>query len=268
MRRTTSVALVAAAAISARVMAQDDRVQLQLTPRPNQVIHLTMDQAMNMQMDGAPMSLQAKTSATMTQTVGPRGADGRLTSSLTYDRFSIELTMNGNPLPSPPIDLVGKAMTLVYDSKGALVDVTPPAGVDPALTTMVKGMMNALYQRSDTTLRLGETATLPFSAGVPMPNVGTAAMNVGGETRMKLVAVDRVNAERIARFEQTIDSSVSGTQSGPAPPLTMKASGSGTMEWNLDRGYVKSGDTTLAIESEIMQSKLHGTLRTIMRGSN
>jgi hypothetical protein len=269
MRRLKSLALIAAAFATAQVFAQDDRVSLQLTPQPNQVIHLTMDQAVDMRVDGAPVAIQAKTIAALTQTVGARDASGRLESSLAYDRFSLEMTMNGSPLPSPAFDLVGKVMTLVYDEQGALVELTTPPGMDPAISRFVKTMLDALYQnRADTTLLVGETATLPFSAGLPMPSLPAPPAAVGGETRMKLVAVDRVNAERIARFEQTIESTATSAPTGPSPQMTMKASGSGTMEWNLDRGYVKSGDVTIAIESEVMQARMYGTIRTTMRGSN
>src|SRR5437762_2992781 len=88
MRRFSVLALIAATVMGARVFAQNDRVPLQLMPQPNQVIHITMDQAAEMQVDGASMSLQVRTSAAMTQAVGARDANGRLSSSVTYDRFA------------------------------------------------------------------------------------------------------------------------------------------------------------------------------------
>src|SRR6516165_8706884 len=98
------------------------------------------------------------------------------------------MKLNDDAVPSPWFDLTGKTMKLTYDGNGALGDLTPPPGMDPAIAAFVKGMIGTLFgSRSvGATLRVGETAVLPFAAGMPMAGTAALPMNLTGETRMTL----------------------------------------------------------------------------------
>jgi hypothetical protein len=93
-------------------------------------------------------------------------------------------------------------------------------------------------------------------------------MNLTGETRMKLTGISGLNGERIARLDQDITASVLSALGPTGLSMNMTASGTGTVVWNLDRGYVKAGQTTIEIEAEIMQAKMPGRISTIALGSN
>jgi hypothetical protein len=268
MRRLTSIAL-AAALTTAHLVAQDEAISVRLSPRPNQVIHFSMDQEVSTRIDGVPFEVHGHTHAVLTHTLGERDAAGRLASTMTYDRLSMEMTLNGNAVPAPDFDLAGKAIGLVYDADGALVDLAPPAEMDPTIGAFVKGMLGTLFgsRAADARLRVGETTTLPFAAGLPMPSTAGLPMNLTGETRMKLLGISRVGGERFARLDQSVAASLV-TPPAAGTPMTMTATGGGIVEWNLDRGYVTAGETTIEIDADIMQAKMRGRISTTVRGSN
>jgi hypothetical protein len=120
---------------------------------------------------------------------------------------------------------------------------------------------------ADATLRVGETTTLSF-AGMPIPSTAGPLMNLTGETRMKLPAISRVAGERLARLDQSVTASLATPAAAAGVPMTMTATSGGIVEWNLDRGYVRSGETTIEMEAEVMQAKMHGRISTSVRGSN
>jgi hypothetical protein len=272
MRRLAAVAFATALA-SAHLCAQDEAISLRLSPRPNQVIHFTMDHQVSTRIEGAPFEVYGRTVAALTQTVGERdAATGRLESTLAYDTLSMEITLNGNAVPAPAFDLIGKRMTLVYGADGELLDLTPPSAMDAVMAAYAKGMIAALFggrAGADATLHVGETATVPFAAGMPMPSAAALPLTLNGQTRMKLLSVRRVDGERIAQLDQIVEASMTMiANADTTTTMTMTARGGGGVEWNLDRGYVTTGTTTIEIEAEIMQAKMHGRISTIVRGSN
>jgi hypothetical protein len=239
MRRPASTACIAALA-AAHLFAQDEAISLRLPPRPDQVIHYSMEHEVDTRMEGAPFEVHGRTVAALTQTVGERDTvTGRLESTMTYDNLSMDITLNGNTVPAPALDVTGKTMTLVFGSRAG----------------------------ADATLRVGETTTLPFAAGMPMPSGAALPMALNGQTRIKLLGIRRVDGERIARLDQIIEASMTST-ANDGVAMTMKASGGGVVEWNLDRGYVTTGTTTIELEADVMQAKMHGRISTIVRGSN
>jgi len=269
MRRLASLALVTAFT-TAHLFAQDDQIALRLAPRPHQVIRYSMEHEVRTTIENAPFELHGRTVALLTHTIGERDATGRLESTLAYDDLTLDITLNGRPVPTPSFDLAGRKLTLVYGADGELLDLAPPADMDVALAAYVKGMIATLFGNragAEATLRVGESTTLPFAAGMPMPSGGLLPMSLNGQTRMKLLSIRRVDGERVAQLEQVVDASLTST-AGPDAAMTMTATGGGMVEWNLDRGYVTTGTTTITIEAEIMRANMHGTITTTVRGSN
>jgi len=211
----------------------------------------------------------ARTVATLTHTIGDRDPTGRLESSMAYDSLTMDITLNGAAVPAPLFDLAGRKLTLVYGADGELLDLEPPADMDVVMTSYVKGMIATLFGSragADATLRVGESTTLPFAEGLPIPGSAALPLTLSGQTRMTLLSIRRVDGERIARLEQVVEASLTSTAT-PDTAMTMTAHGGGIVEWNLDRGYVTTGTTTLELEAEVMQAKMRGRIATTVRGS-
>src|SRR6476646_8549590 len=188
MRRLPSIALVAAFT-TAHLFAQDDQISLRLSPRPHQVIHYSMEHEVSTSVENAPFEVHGRTVATLTHTVGERDATGRLESTMTYDDLTLDITLNGRPVPTPSIAVAGRTLSLVYGADGELLDLEPPGDMDVALAAYVKCMIATLFGSragADATLRVGESTTLPFAAGMPMPSGAPLPMSLNGQTRMKL----------------------------------------------------------------------------------
>jgi len=270
MRWVTTFAL-AIAVTTAHLFATDEAVVMRLSPQPNQVIHVSMEQEINTTLDGAALTVHGSTRAMLTETVGERQGTGQLASSIAYESLSMETTVNGQTVSASSLDLTDKAIAIVYDANGQLVDVTPPPNMDPAIAAFVKGMIGTLLGSrggADVTLRLDETTTLPFAAAMNVPKTAGVPMNLTGETRLKLTGISRLDGHRVARLDQAIVAAMVTSPGVPGMPVTMTASGGGTVLWDLDRGYVRAGQTTIEIDAEIMQAKMHARISTIVRGSN
>ena len=71
MRRLTPFALVTALT-AAHLFAQDEAITLRLSPRPNQVIHFSIEQEVTTTMEGVPFDVHGRTRSTLTQTVATK----------------------------------------------------------------------------------------------------------------------------------------------------------------------------------------------------
>jgi len=58
--------------MTAQLCAQDEAIALRLSPRPNQVIHFSMQHEVSTRMEGAPFEVHGLTIAKLTHTVGER----------------------------------------------------------------------------------------------------------------------------------------------------------------------------------------------------
>jgi hypothetical protein len=141
---------------------------LRLSPRSNQVIHFSMEQEVSTTMDGAAFAVHGRTRAALTHTIGERGGGGRFASTIASENLSMEMTLNGTI----------NAVARTYDAGGAVVELRPPADMDPAIAGFVKGMVGTLFgsRAAGATLEVGETATLPFTGGMPIPNTAGLRM--------------------------------------------------------------------------------------------
>jgi hypothetical protein len=245
--------------------AQQERIPLTLSPRPDQVIHTTSTQQAEMQIEGANVSIQSTTKVVMTHKVGTPTPEGALDVLLTFDEFVAQALMNGQPAPLPIPTLTGHAFTITFDAGHTVTAVKASDAGDEAVVAVVRAMIEQMYQQSDRTIAVGETVTLPVNRMLAMGGLGGGAQT-NGQLTMTLTAIDREGGERIARFTQKIDASTAPDPTGPA--ISTKMSGSGTANWNLDRGYITAGDMTLTLDGDMMQARLHGTMTVKTTGSN
>ena len=116
--------LLLAAALAAPLpplAAQGERITLRAVPTPNQVIRLGMTQQLGFdvtsEMLPSAMRIEGRTWFQGIQRVGAADAQGRVTAQLSYDSVSIDLSMNGAPMPAAGeavAQLRGKSFTIVY----------------------------------------------------------------------------------------------------------------------------------------------------------
>jgi hypothetical protein len=184
---------------------------------------------------------------------------------ITFDEFSVEALMNGQPAPMPPVSLAGHAFTAAFDENSHLSSVKASSAADEPIAQYVNAMLTQAFLVTDKTIAVGETVTTPLSQSVALPGMA-AGMQTNGQQTMTLVAIERVGGDRIARFDQKMETSTAAEPGGP--PMSTQMSGGGKVSWNLDRGYVTSSDITMTLEGDMMQTKLHGTVTIKTTGSN
>jgi len=168
---------------------------------------------------------------------------------MTYDEMRSETSMNGQPIPAADAanHLVGKTVFITYNRNGEMVDMKGlPAG---ALTEdMFKQMMASLYGNLPMgTLAVGESLTSPLDFALPLP-IPIAPMKVTGETRLKLVSIDKDTQGRSATFDSTIDGKMASEIPSPDGKgqlgFDFKLDGAGTLVMDLDKGVLRSGLST------------------------
>jgi hypothetical protein len=268
--------------------AAQERITISATPRSGQVLltHTTMEMAMDVApdatRDGAPavalpkMNMVLSTSVTGTTTVGVPDEQGRYEARVAMDDISTRMTMNGQPAPFslPANPLSGQTVTFAYDRDGRMVDMAAP-GMDGALETVKKMIMNVAGITSPVTLAVGETATLPTNFSFPMLGGATGSLGMTGEIRITLVSITPDGADRIAHLTATVTSQMSGPHAGAStggePGMTLQMSGDGTVDMNVDRGFARSTEmqiaiaTTLAMPGKLGASmppvQMHGTMK-------
>lgn len=294
------LALVCLCLGSTTTFAQSEKISIRIVPKPNQTSHLSLSQdgEIEMSFEGNvpeelakmnPMRIKMKTLTSMTVRSGAPDNRGQLEVEMSYDKSSVEMTMNGNPVPggNEADKLIGKKFKVVYDRQGNLVDVKIPPGLGLPSESF-KEMLKSIYGNLPTApMAVGETAIVPFKTTFPMPIPGAGPLNLEGQAITKLVAVNKGVAARIARFDQITDAKlVVNSLDAPGPDgqrvkmnLDFKMSGFGTYQMNLDKGMVKSGDMQMKIEGRITSSQssaqskmpninVKGTIKVAVTGGN
>ncbi len=240
LRRFAACLLIAGGAVA----GAQTRISVRPEPKPDQSIHVTATQAISISLDGAaagqPEAALVATEAVLgyTQTNGRFDDQGRMESQLTIERFDIKQSLNGSTKPSDNIgDLVGGSMTAVVDRGGKLVDLQVPKELQQAssvLKQLVAGVYGALNLLPPSAMAIGESESLPSTIPVRLPGSKTS-VPYQTLTVTTLRAVDNNGSDRIAHFEQRVESAA-GTD------LT-KVDGTGTIDVNLDRGFVTASAT-------------------------
>lgn len=220
------------------------RFSIRPAPKPDQTIHVTTTQEFSISMNGGapaggPGGAQLVTKSVLgyTQSNGRLDDQGRMESRLTIDRIEADQTLNGKPnTPGNMDQLVGRSLTAVFDRTGKLVDITVPKELQQAsgmLKQLVAGAYGASNFLPDSTMALGDTATVPSDIPLRLPG-STATAPYRTRTIVKLRAVDTRGSDRIARLEQRIESAEENAQ--------LNVNGAGTIDVNLDRGFVTASE--------------------------
>jgi hypothetical protein len=227
-----------------------------------------------------PTNVHGKTTFAFTQKTGREDSAGNTPADITYDQITVERTMNGKPVPGDRLgeNLIGKTASLTYDRMGRIIDVKipPETGLSP---DSLKEMMASMTALPEEPLAVGEASTMPFTVPLPIPSPGSEPLNLKGEARYRLVEIVDDGADRVARFEQSVQAALNTVveldlPSGPAKyHLSFKLSGEGGLRLNLDKGVVTSGEVQSVIDGnmymtpsgsdqKLQNMTLHGTTRT------
>jgi hypothetical protein len=268
-------------------LGAQQRITLRGAPAPNQTIRITMvqDLAFDVALEGigmGPMRIEGKIGFSALQRVGKPDAFGRVTAELTLDSVTFVMTANGTPttFPASLDELKGKTLSLSYDATAKLVDVKADPMLRDAAANAKHIVMGVSGIIPNVALAIGDSVTVPVSIPLPIPGlVGAPGQTTSLETRVtsKLVAIRRDGPDRIAVLEQRHVSEGSQPMEFTSPngpvsgTMEMHMTGSGTMELNADKGYVKAAASDMKMDMTLVMAamaiKLTGTTRVVVTGS-
>ena len=253
-------------------LAAQEKITLRVTPGANQVIRLGMVQQLAFDMSssalpGGGMKMEGKITFRGTQKVGAPNATGQLVAQVSFDTVLVDMNLNGSPVPAGAIDsLIGQVTTITYDADGKIVDVKAPG----MLATYGGGMKEMLGSLTgnipNATLAVGDSVTVPSSMALPIPGLPDGT-KVEGTNTFHLLAINRDGTDRIAVLDVVTLSEVRGA-------FEMKLSGTGKVEWNVDKGFVRSGsnevqmDATISLPGGAGTMRMLGELRMLLTGSS
>jgi hypothetical protein len=241
-RLVRTAAAVAVLLVPVAAAAQG-RVGVRPSPKPGEVIQVTARQELLLRFGGnpeepAPPYLELKNALTFTQTNGPFGADGKLNAQIAIDTLVLNESLGGMPRPAPDTSGVhGRVLVITFDRTGKLLGIKIPPemkDVSSRLTQLLAGAFGMINFLPPVELAVGEETVNATELPMRLPgNVSQGPLEA--KTTLRLRAVDKQGGSRIARLQQDIDV-VTATS-------TIQITGGGTMDVNLDRGFVSDAAT-------------------------
>jgi hypothetical protein len=235
------VCSVASVVVGVSGIANAQSVALPIAPKPNQVIHVIATQEFAITMSGAAAAtagetqLQTRSLLGYTQSSGRFDDNGRMEAQIAIDRIESEQTINGSTKSSPSVaSAVGRSVTAVLDPTGKLVDLQVPADLQ-SVAIMLKQLIGSTFMTLNVlpagTLSIGQSATT--RSAVPM-RIGGGDKSDAYPTRTitTLRAIGTTGQDRIAHFDQRIEATEESA--------TLVLKGAGTIDLNLDRGFVSA----------------------------
>ncbi len=268
--RSPKIALRLTLFASMIAFAQTEKITLKIFPEPNQTVRIRIvhDAEFDMNFEGEPSSEAAlsgpmkMTRATvfgMTLKIGAPDKEGNTVSELTYDEAISEATMNGQPTQTDDKldNLIGKQVTLTVNKQGEIVGVKIPPDLglaEEAFKQVLKSLYGSLPRAP---IGVGEVAMVPLDFTLPLPAPDAGPLKFNGQTRLKLLSIEKDATGRIAKFDQTADGQIVTDLEIPSPnrkikmSLDLKLSGAGGMVMNVDKGVMKSNDLKATFSGKI-----------------
>jgi|SRR5262245_5411734 len=283
MRKSDKVlfAIVFCGLFAGHVLAQSEKISIKYIPIPNQTIRFTLTSEgeidLNYEGNGSdslplmsPMKMTIKNVFGMSQKTGSFDAQGRLEAELAYEAGESQFLMNGNPisLDEPGKKLIGKKFIAIYNNKGELLDLKIPddLGFSPE---SIKQIMQSIYANiPKEPISVGETAILPANIDFQFPGFGAGPMKMEGETKTKLIALEKEADGRIASFDTINDLKLATTTEMDLPTgkltinLDGKIKGTGNSRVNIDKGGVPmQSETIMNIDAKMTTPTQTGNIQ-------
>lgn len=137
-----------------------------------------------------------------------------------------------------------------------LVDIDFPSALPAATVAQVRQLITSFVTgHVPPSVGIGETVTIPLN--VPIPGLAAQASDLSGTSALTLRSVDTRSGERVAHFDQKVESSLARTLTLPgagggqprSAKLTVHTAGAGTMDYNIDRGFVVASQLNTTVDT-------------------
>ncbi len=224
-------------------VAAQERVGVRPSPKAGEVIHVTARQQVVMRIgvkpeEPGPDYLHLNNAVTYTQTNGTVSADGKLDAQIALETLELDEAIGCTPRKGPDTSSVkGRIVVVTFDRTGKLLGIKVPPDmrdVSSRLTQLLAGAYGMINFLPPVELAVGEETTQTNELPMRLPgNVSQGPLEA--KTTLKMRALDNQNGSRIARLQQDIDVATATT--------TIQVTGGGTIDVNLDRGFVSGTDT-------------------------
>jgi hypothetical protein len=228
--------------ISVALTAQE-RVAIRPSPKPGEKIHVTARQEVVLRVglkpeEPGPDYLRSNNAVTYTQTNGTVGPDGKLDAQIALETLVLEETIGGAPRKGLDTSLVkGRILVATFDRDGKMLAIKVPPDmrdVSSRLTQLLAGAYGMINFLPQVELAVGQETS--HMSELPMRLPGNLSQGqLQAKTTLKMRALDKQGDSRIARLQQDI--SVNTATS------TIQMTGGGTIDVNLDRGFVSHTNT-------------------------
>lgn len=282
------IALVIACVVSlpAQSIAQTEKVTISIAPAANQTVHYVVTEEFSIQgaSEGGTKETQppnptpalaGKGTTAYTLVTAAQTESGRVTSQLTYDDSTAELTFgDAPPQKETAKGIVGSTFTVVFGADGDVIDVTAPEAHSSTIDS-VKRTIAEMYKYFPTlSMSVGETVTLPPARAVPATLLPMGPVTIDGRMTMTLVSVAPDGPDRVAHCEQSFELTVVEHPEKTAwRENKMIIRGSRTAQINLNRRMVQSSRMETTYDSVSTPSaadmptfKSHGVMKATVTG--
>jgi len=169
-------------------------------------------------------------------------------------------------MPAPPLDsLKGQTVKLIYDARGQVIDAQA-SGMNETTKASIRGLLGQFAgSLPNTTLGVGDTVSTPLNLTLPIPMLDGSQATLQGRNLFQLTGITREGGDRIAQLKLTTEATMSGS-------VVMHMTGTGTMEWNADKGYLKNGVSNMNTEMTLTMGgatmNMTGTIRVTITGDS
>jgi hypothetical protein len=228
--------------VSAGVAAQAP-VDVRPTPRPGAVIHVVARQEVLMRVgdkpeEPGPAYMHSNNALTFTQTNGTFSPEGKLDAKIVIEALDVDESFAGAPRQGPETSgLKGRILVVTFDRSGKLLGIKVPPDMRDAssrITQLLAGAYGIVNFVPSVELSAGEETVTTTELPMRLPG-NMSPGPLAAKTTLRLRAVEKRGQERIARLQQAIEVATSTTQ--------IQVTGGGTIDVNLDRGFVSGTET-------------------------
>ena len=242
--RFSSVLAFAVLLAGTSTASAQTRVAIRPTPKPGQVIQVVAEQQILLRTgekaeEPGPAYMLNKNVLAYTQINGTFDKEGRLEAQVTVDRLELDESFGGRQRQVPDTtSLKGRILAVTFDRTGKLLGIKVPPDIDNnmsrRLTQLLAGAYGMLNFLPAVELTVGEETKT--TTELPMRLPGSVAKGpVEAAVNLTLRSVEKKGNDRIAHMQQRIDVATATTD--------VKISGGGTIDVNLDGGFVSATDT-------------------------